>query len=49
MQVAEDLAADLAPAPALAGPHLTLLPSMRQDLIQLLGGAVLTLVERGAV
>jgi hypothetical protein len=28
---------------------LSILPSMQRDLIQLLGGAVLTLVERGAL
>lgn len=51
MQVVGELAAGVSLVPPSAPPgHLVSVPaSMRRDLIQLLGRAVLTLVDRGAL
>jgi hypothetical protein len=48
MQVAAVLAPDVRPTPSSDHP-ISVSPVMQRELIQLLGGAVLTLVDRGAL
>jgi hypothetical protein len=48
MGVAGELVPDVRPTPSSDDDPVSLSPLMQRELIQLLGGAVLTLVDRGA-